>query len=115
MKASTETTGRQNKGFVRLRKDIIYEPWYRNAVTNSLFIHLLLNADIDGTITTSENAILDKITIRRKQLISSLRELAGHGMITYSPLDRGFEIRICNHENYFDDPSEDGCPSITTI
>jgi hypothetical protein len=117
---------RQNKGYIRLHRNIVDWCWYKNANTFRVFIHLLLNANTRpyrfeniiinrGEIATSYDRIAGALNLSYKQVRTAVEHIvrAGTGAVKQYP--KFLVITILNYNAYQSDGQSDGQPEGSQI
>lgn len=110
---------RQNKGYIRLHRNIVNWCWYKNANTFRVFIHLLLNANIKphkfenviikrGEIATSYDKIAGELNLSYKQVRTAIEHIvrAGTGAVKQYP--KFLVITVLNYNAYQSDGQSTG-------
>ena len=110
---------RQNKGYIRLHRNIVDWCWYKNANTFRVFIHLLLNANIKphkfvnviikrGEIATSYDKIAGELNLSYKQVRTAIEHIvrAGTGAVKQYP--KFLVITVLNYNAYQSDGQSNG-------
>ena len=110
---------RQNKGYIRLHRNIVDWCWYKNANTFRVFIHLLLNANTRpyrfeniiinrGEIATSYDRIAGALNLSYKQVRTAVEHIvrAGTGAVKQYP--KFLVITILNYNAYQSDGQSTG-------
>lgn len=106
-----------NKGWIRLYRQMTEWRWYGIPNMMAVFIHLLLNANhVDGycfgqevkrgQILTSQERILFAIKMKRGALRECLKKLESSGEIVIQATNHYSLITICNYEHYQDSQPE---------
>ena len=109
---------RQNKGYIRLHRNIVDWCWYKNANTFRVFIHLLLNANTRpyrfeniiinrGEIATSYERIGLAIDISYAAVRTAISHLRNTGTLTVKKYPKFLVITVLNYDAYQSDSQAD--------
>lgn len=100
-------------GWIKLHRSILEWEWYSDKNTKSVFIHLLLTANIEnkkwhgieilrGQSFTSIQSLSKDLKLTSKQTRNCLTKLKSSGEIGIQGASNGTMITICNYESYQD-------------
>lgn len=109
---------RQNKGYIRLHRNIVDWCWYKNANTFRVFIHLLLNANTRpyrfeniiinrGEIATSYQRIGLAIDMSYAAVRTAISHLRNTGTLTVKKYPKFLVITVLNYDAYQSDSQAD--------
>jgi hypothetical protein len=103
--------GTMNRGFLKLQRRILDWEWYTDVNTKSVFIHLLLKANVKesrfhgheipiGSCVIGRNALSQQLGISESQVRTALLKLEKSGEITKKATNRFTIINIANYKEY---------------
>lgn len=106
-------------GWIKLHRSILEWEWYSDKNTKSVFIHLLLTANIEnkkwhgieilrGQLFTSIQSLSNNLKLTSKQTRNCLTKLKSSGEIGIQGANNGTMITICNYESYQDIEKQKG-------
>jgi len=106
-------------GWIKLHRSILEWEWYSDKNTKSVFIHLLLTANIEnkkwhgieilrGQSFTSIQSLSKDLKLTIKQTRNCLTKLKSSGEIGIQGASNGTMITICNYESYQDIEKQNG-------
>jgi len=106
-------------GWIKLHRSILEWEWYSDKNTKSVFIHLLLTANIEnkrwhgieilrGQTFTSIQSLSKELKLTSKQTRNCLTKLKSSGEIGIQGANNGTMITVCNYESYQDFEKQEG-------
>lgn len=106
-------------GWIKLHRSIISWEWYSDNNTKTVFIHLLLTANIEnkvwrgikidrGQLFTSVHNLAKELHLSDKKIRIALNKLKRTNEVVISGANNGTMITVCNYETYQSFEKQDG-------
>lgn len=100
-----------DRGFIKISRNLLNWRWYKNLVTKSVFLHLLLTANYEeseletikikrGQVVTSYPSLSENLGISIQQARTAIEHLKLTGEITVRKCPKFQVISIVNYDSY---------------
>ena len=98
-------------GYIKIHRKFLEWEWYDDTNTKSVFLHLLLNANIKpsryrglevqaGSLICGEDSLANQLSMTRQQIRTALKKLESTGEITRKSTNKFSIVTICKWSNY---------------
>ena len=105
-----------DRGFIKISRNLLNWRWYKNLVTKSVFLHLLLTANYEeseletikierGQVVTSYPSLSENLGITIRQARTAVEHLKSTGELTAKTYPKFQVISIVNYDLYQSKPT----------